>query len=295
MRSYLARCGELSLDMMHTNASVQASFDFSSQEDAARKLRLALAVSPVVTAVYANSSISLGHPNGFESWRAWIWRHTDDARCGVPSFAFEESFESDPFGAYTEWALDVPMFFLVRDGRHVPVGGRSFRQMLEAGEVPLTLADWSTHLTTLFPEVRLKRVIEVRGADAVPPDLVCSVPALWKGLLYDASSFDAAWDLVERWSHAEVDALLVEVARHGLAARTPGGPALEVARELARLASEGLERIGLRNSLGEDERVVLAPIREVLDRGASPGHQLLERWSGPLEQKRERLLAYARY
>jgi glutamate--cysteine ligase len=295
MRSHLGRCGKLALDMMHATASVQASYDFSSAADVARKLRVALAASPVVTALYANSSFTLGRPNGFESWRAWIWRHTDDTRCGIPSFVFEESFEADPYGAYTDWALDIPMFFLVRDGRHVPVGGRSFRQMFEHGDTPLTLADWSTHLTTLFPEVRLKRVIEVRGADGVPADLVCSVPALWKGLLYDSAALDSTFELVSRWSHAEVDKLLVEVARLGLAARTPSGPAAEVARELVRIASEGLARIAVRNAAGEDERVLLAPLHALLDRGASPGRILLERWDGPLDHQPERLLEYARY
>jgi len=295
MRSHLGRQGKLALDMMHATSSVQASYDFSSPADAARKLRVALAASPAITALYANSSISLGRPNGFESWRAWIWRHTDDTRCGIPSFAFEDSFESDPYGAYTDWALDIPMFFLVREGRHLPVGGRSFRQIFEAGETPLTLEDWSTHLTTLFPEVRLKRVIEVRGADAVAPDLVCALPALWKGLFYDEAALDGAFELISRWSHADVDKLVVEVARLGLAARTPSGPVSEVARELVRLASDGLARIGARNAAGDDESVLLAPVWGVLDRGASPGRTLLERWDGPLDHEKRRLLEYARY
>jgi glutamate--cysteine ligase len=283
--------------MMHATGGVQANFDYTSEEDAALKLRMALAASPLVTALCANSCIVRGRPSGFESWRAEIWRHTDAARCGLLPFVFDETFsELGAYRAYTEWALDVPMFFVVRDGHHVPVGERSFRELMVAGDAALrpTLADWNVHLTTLFPEVRMKRVIEVRGADAVPPDLVCALPALWKGLFYDPMSLRAAHKRLAHWSFEDVDQLHARAAREGLAAPTPDGPALEVARELFELADQGLGRIAAAG-VGPDERSLLDPLRELLDRGHSPARELLERWSSGLGERIGALVEYARY
>jgi glutamate--cysteine ligase len=186
MREFMKQRGAMALDMMHATGSVQVSLDYGSESDLACKLRVALAVSPVVTALFASSSISCGEPNGCVSRRAWVWRHTDPARCGLLPFVFEESWgEGSAYRSYAEWALDVPMMFIVRDDRHIAMQGRSFRDFLADDRDDLTpiLADWNLHLTTLFPEVRLKKVIELRGADSVPPELVCAVPAFWKGLL----------------------------------------------------------------------------------------------------------------
>ena len=241
MRSYLSQRGTRALEMMHATCTVQANFDYQSEADAGRKLRMAAAAAPVVTALWANSSISGGQTNGFESRRAWVWRDTDDQRCGLLPFVFEPDWSEAPYRRYTEWALDVPMFFVVRDGKHLSAQGLTFRGFYERGfgEHRATLADWNVHLTTLFPEVRLKRVIEVRSADAVPPGLVCALPAFWKGLLYDDTSLSAAAELLAGWSHADADALNIEVARVGLAAVTPDGPVLEVARALGPGASRG--------------------------------------------------------
>ena len=298
MRTYLGARDELGLEMMHSTATVQANFDYASEEDCARKLRMALAASPVLTALYANSSVSSGEPNGFESRRAWVWRHTDPDRCGALPFAFEEGWGAGTaYQRYASWALDAPMFFVVRDDRHLPIQGQTFREFLERGIEGLrpTLADWNVHLTTLFPDVRLKRVIELRGADAVPPDLVCGMPAFWKGLLYDETSLRAAARRLEHWSHADVDALGAEVARIGLKSQTPDGPILEVAQELVDLAARGLERIGARNRMGEDETLFLEPLYEILDRGTSPGRNLLERWDGAWSRRIDLLVEYAKY
>jgi glutamate--cysteine ligase len=285
--------------MMLGTGCVQANFDYASERDMAQKLRIAMAASPVVTALYANSSISAGRANGFESKRAWVWRHTDPDRCGILPFVFTDAFLAGEgaYRAYAEWALDVPMMFIQRQGQHVPLGGTRFRAYLEgatASHRP-TLADWSLHLTTLFPEVRLKRVIEVRGADAVPPDLVCALSALWKGLFYDPDSRSAALALVRSWSFAAVDQLHADVARRGLDAATPDGPALELARELVGLSAAGLRRLGRISASGEDESLLLEPLFEIVDRGTSPGRELVRRWDGPWGRRIERLVEYARY
>ena len=197
MRSYLPTRGTLALDMMYATATVQANFDFESEADMVAKLRMALGVTPIVSAIFANSGLSEGKANGYVSRRLHIWQHTDPDRSGLLPIAFEDGFG---YRDYVEWALDVPMFFVVRDGRYAAANGMTFRRFMTEGRAGerATLDDWARHLTTLFPEVRLKRVIEVRGADAVPPGLTCSLPAIWKGLLYDAGARQAAWELVVR-------------------------------------------------------------------------------------------------
>jgi glutamate--cysteine ligase len=295
MREYLGQADEFGLAMMHATATVQANFDFSSEGDLADKLRVGLAASPVVTALYANSSISLGEPNGYESYRAWIWRHTDPLRCGLLPFAFEDGWgEGTAYARYAEWALDAPVMFVQRGGVPRPVGRRTFRALLESDVEP-TLADWNVHLTTVFPEVRLKRILEVRGADAVPPDLICALPALWKGLFYDPEALAAARARLAHWTHAEVDGLHARVSREGLSATTPDGPALDVARELVDLSRAGLRRIDARNQAGETEALFLDPLYEILDRGSSPGRWLLGRWEGAFRRRIDLLVEYAKY
>ena len=294
MRSYLPSRGGLALEMMFATATVQANFDFESEADMVAKLRTALAVSPVVSAVFANSGLSEGKPNGFASRRLHIWQHTDPDRCGSLPFAFEEGFG---YRRYVEWALDVPMFFLVRDGAYRAAHDQTFRQFLERGRdgERATLEDFDRHLTTLFPEVRLKRFLEVRGADAVPPGLTCSLPALWKGLLYDATSLAAAWERVSVHPPPAREAARADVARRGLAADYGGEPVLELARDLARLAREGLARLGHAGQREADETGFLDPVFEQLEVGASPGQKLVERWEGEWGRSVERLIDYARY
>lgn len=298
MRAALGERGSMAMWMMHGTGTVQANFDFGSEGDAARKLRLALAASPLVTALYANSAISEGAPNGFESKRAEIWRHTDPDRCGFPAFAFEDAWlEGGAYAQYAEWALDVPVLFIVRGEQHLSIGRRSFRDYLKNGHGAerATLADWNVHLTTLFPEARMKRVIEVRGADAVPPGLVCALPALWKGLFYDAEALESALARVRRWTRDEVADLHARVAREGLAASGPDAGVAELARELLDLSAGGLARIDARNRRGETEALFLEPLYEIADRGSSPARTVLELWEGPWGGRIERLVEYARY
>jgi len=294
MRSYLPRRGSLALEMMHATATVQANFDFGSEADMVAKLRMALGVTPIVSAIFANSGLSEGKANGYVSRRLHIWTHTDPDRTGLLPFAFEPGFG---YREYTEWALDVPMFFLVRDGHYQPADGMTFRRFMTEGwgGTRATLDDWSRHLTTLFPDVRLKHVIEVRGADAVPPGLTCSLPALWKGLLYDASACEAAWQLVAGSSHEEREAARAEVARRGLAARFAGRSALELARELAAISREGLRRIAHAGRRDPDETSYLDPVDAQLELGESPGQVVLDRWEGEWGRSLDRLIEYARY
>ena len=298
MREYIGARDDLGLEMMHGTGTVQANFDFASEADMARKLRVALAASPVVTALYANSSVSGGEPNGFESRRAWVWRHTDPDRCGFLPFVFDNGWgEGTAYARYVEWALDVPMLFIVRDEHHLPAHGRTFRDLVASGFEGgrATLADWHIHLTTLFPETRVKRVIEVRGADAVPPKLVCGLPAFWKGLLYDEDALAGAEALTGAWSHAQVEALHAEVTRAGLKADAPDGPILAVAKELVELSARALKRMGNRNRAGQDESIFLDPLYEIIDRGTSPGRYLLECWDGAWSRRIEFLVDYAKY
>lgn len=294
MRDYLPSRGELALDMMHLTATVQANFDWLDERDMVAKLRMAFAVSPIVSAIFANSSIAAGKPSGFVSRRLHIWRFTDPDRCGTPAFVFEPGFG---YERWVDWALDVPMFFVVRDGRYLPARGLSFRAFVERGfeGQRATLGDFDRHLTTLFPDVRLKRVIEVRGADAVPPGLICALPALWKGLLYDDEATAAAAELAADWSREEREAASEVVARAGLRARIGERSILALAQQLVAISSEGLRRIGAAGELDLDERGFLEPIRAQLALGKSPGEVVLERWEGAWDRSPARLIEYARY
>jgi len=293
MRRYLPTRGSRALIMMFTTATVQANFDYQSETDMVDKVRTALVVSPIVSAIFANSSLSEGKANGFISRRMHAWTDTDPDRCGMLPIAFESDFG---YRRYVDWALDVPMFFLVRDGRMESAYDMTFRQFLENGRrgERATLADFDRHLTTLFPEVRVKQFIEVRGADAVPSGLTCSLPALWKGILYDATARAAAANIVDA-TQAEREAASDAVARRGLAARYAGRPVLDLARELAEIARGGLERIGHAGPMAYDESAFLDPIFDQLALGKSPGQVVLECWEGEWERSFERLIEYARY
>jgi glutamate--cysteine ligase len=294
MREYLPSRGALAMDMMHATASVQSSFDYADEGDMIAKLRTALGVSTIVSALFANSSLHEGRASGFVSRRMVIWRQTDPARCGGIPFAFDPDFG---YARYAEWALDVPMFFIVRDGTYTPMHGLTFRAFLCEGfeGERATLADFDRHLTTLFPDVRLKRLLEVRGADSVPADLVCAVPALWKGLLYDAGARSAAWELVRAWTPSQREEALLDVARRGLRAQAAGRPVLGWARELVAIAVDGLRRIAHRDDSGRDERIHLDPVLALLEGGRSPGEIVLERWEGEWQRSPQRLIASARY
>jgi len=283
MARYMPKRGTRGLDMMFRTATVQVNVDFGDEADMVAKMRAGLALQPVVTALFANSPFTEGKPNGFQSYRADIWRDTDPDRTGLLPFAFEEGMG---FERYVDYALDVPMYFVYRDERYIDVAGASFRDFLEGrlaalpGERP-TLDDWADHLTTLFPDVRLKRFLEMRGADAGGFALLWALPALWAGLLYDKQALDGALALTADWTSRERQALRDAVPRLGLKTPFRGRTLREVGRDMVGLALSGLERRARRNRKGEDERKALAPLIETIEEGRSPADRLLADYRGP--------------
>jgi glutamate--cysteine ligase len=274
MREYFPRYGtsaRLAHHMMKMTATVQANFDYESESDAADKIRTAYGVSSIITAMYAASPFAEGRPTGDKSIRAAIWLETDEARCGLLPFVFEPTF---CFRDYVEWALDVPMFFVVRNGAYRPVGAMPFRRFMAEGfeGEGATIRDWELHLSTVFPEVRLKRYIELRGADAGPMPMAAALGALWRGLLDDHDARTAAWDLVAKHSFAERQALRREVPRAALNASLGGRPLRELALELLRISDAGLARL----SGGEDDRPLLAPLWAYATAGRTPADDLLD-------------------
>ena len=286
MREYMPKVGTRGLDMMFRTCTIQVNLDFGSEADMVQKLRVSLALQPIATAVFACSPFTEGRPNGFQSLRSEIWRHTDANRTGMLPFAFEPGMG---FERYADYALDVPMYFVYRDGRYIDAAGASFRDFMAGklaqlpGERP-TLDDWSDHLTTLFPEVRLKRFLEMRGADGGRWRRICAVPAFWTGLLYDRAALNAAWDLVKDWTAEERQALRDGVPRTGLATPFRSASVLEIARAALAIAKAGLERRGIVDRQGYDETRFLAPVEEVLSEGVSPAQEMLARyetfWAG---------------
>jgi glutamate--cysteine ligase len=270
MRDYLPRRGRLGHEMMKRTATVQANLDYADEAEAVDKMRAALGVTSVVTAMFAASPISDGRPNGFRSYRAAIWLDTDEDRCGLLPFAFEPGFG---FAQYVEWALGVPMFFVVRGGVYHPAGGITFRRFLEQGwqGERATLLDWEIHLSTLFPEVRLKKYIEVRGADSAPLPFASALGALWRGLLDDRDARQAAWALVADWPYLERMRLRREVPTAGLQARVAGRTLAELAVELCRIARVGLGRL----PEGSGDQPLLDPLLEYAQAGRSPADDML--------------------
>ncbi|WP_234050679.1 MULTISPECIES: glutamate--cysteine ligase [unclassified Xanthobacter] len=289
MANYMPKVGTLGLDMMFRTCTVQVNLDFSSEADMVKKMRVGLALQPVATALFANSPFTEGKPNGLLSFRSEIWRDTDNARSGMLPFAFEDGFG---FERYVDYALDVPMYFVKRGDSYIDVAGSSFRDLL-AGRHPAlpgqtaTLSDWVNHLSTIFPEVRLKRFLEMRGADAGPWATLCALPALWAGLLYDHKSLDAAWELVKDWTAEERQQLRDDVPRLALHAEIRGRKLREVAREVLALSSAGLARRRHLDRQGRDETRFLAPLEEAAFSGRSPAEALLDHfhgdWAGSVE------------
>jgi glutamate--cysteine ligase len=295
MRDYLPTRGTLAHAMMQSTACIQINVDYHDEVDAFDKLRIAMGLSPLLTAVYANSPLTEGRRNGFMSYRAWIWRHTDPDRCGLLPFVFHENVG---FADYLEYALDVPMFFVVRDHRYLPAGRTTFRTFIREGfqGARATHGDFQLHLTTLFPEVRMKEYIEMRGCDSGSPEACLALAAFWKGVLYDDAALAAAWQLVRDMTFEERDALLVRVCREGPAARVRDrgdsrrGSGVEKVRdllvELLRQARLGLERQGV-----SEEAAFLDPLDRQLDEeGACPAYRLTEDWDGPLRHDPRRLV-----
>lgn len=279
MRPFLAARGRLAEDMMAMTASGQASFDYAGEADLADKLRVAFAIQPAVTALMANSSVVDGKPCGWKSYRTKVWLETDPARCGILPFVFAPGFEEAPYRRYVEWALDVPMVFLRRRGGYVDPGGRTFRAFLADGldGERATLTDWEDHLTTVFPDVRVKAVIEVRGADACGPELTKALAALWKGILYDREARAEAFEPVRGLSLEDRRAFVIAAGRGGLEGRLPDGRRVaEVARAVVEAASRGLCSQRCCGDRGDDERLWLAPLAERAASGRSPADDALE-------------------
>ena len=280
MTRYMPLVGSRGLDMMYRTATIQVNLDFADEADMVKKLRVSLALQPIATAIFASSPFAERKPNGFLSLRSEVWRDTDKARTGMLPFAFEPGMG---FERYADYALAVPMYFIYRDGRYIDVAGASFKDFLDGrlselpGERP-TLDDWSDHLTTLFPEVRMKQFLEMRGADGGRWRRICAVAAFWTGLLYDHSSLDAAWDLVKAWTPAERQALRDLVPKLALQAPVHGTTALEVARQAIAIAHAGLTRRAYRHPGGQDETLFLEPVEAIVQQGCTPADEMLLRY-----------------
>ncbi len=297
MRAQMLRKGNLGLDMMLRTCTVQVNLDFESEADMVTKFRVSLALQPIATALFANSPFSEGKPNGYLSYRSHIWTDTDPDRCGILPFVFEPGMG---FERYADHVLDVPMYFVYRDGEYIDASGQSFRDFMAGrlpalpGEIPTT-GDWADHVSTLFPEVRLKRYLEMRGADGGPWGSLCALPALWAGLLYDRAALAAAWELVKDWTLDEHAFLRAEVPRRALDTEFRGRKLLEVARQVLALADAGLARRARENSLGEDERLHLAPLRQIVDSGKCRAQDQLAAYYGRWGESVDPLFAEEAY
>ena len=283
MRRHMPRVGSLGLDMMLRTCTIQVNLDYASEADMVKKFRVGLALQPLATALFANSPFTEGKPNGMLSFRSHIWSDTDPHRTGMLPFVFEDGFG---YQRYADYALDVPMYFVYRDGRYLDAAGLSFRDFLRGklailpGEKP-TLEDWTDHLSTAFPEVRLKTFLEMRGADGGPWSRICALPALWVGLLYETQALDAAWDLVKDWTLDERQALRDAVPAQALDAPLPNGGRLrDIAGEVLDIAHAGLAARNATDAAGDNETGFLDPLREIVRRGKVPAEVLLERYHG---------------
>ena len=289
MTSYMPKVGKHGLDMMYRTCTVQTNLDYSSEADMVKKLRVSLALQPVATAMFANSPFTEGKPNGFLSFRSEIWRDTDPDRCGMLPWAFEPGMG---FERYVDYALRVPMYFVKRGQHYIDVAGQSFRDLMQ-GRLPglpgerATISDWANHISTIFPEVRLKRYLEMRGADGGPWRRLPALPAYWAGILYDDDSLEAAWDLVKNWTAEERQKLRDDVPKLGFAARVAGHDVLHLAKTTIALAQKGLARRRRLDAGGEDERRYLRPIEEYVARGITPAEELLEKFHGAWDRSVE--------
>lgn len=290
MDAYMGKVGTMGRVMMRRTTTVQVNLDFASEADMVQKLRVAMALQSVATALFANSPFFEGRPNGHKSWRSRVWRDLDVDRTGIPAFVFEDGFG---FERWVQYALDTPMYFVYRDGKYVDALGMSFRDFLK-GELPAlpgekpTLSDWADHLTTLFPEARIKKYMEMRGADGGTWRRLCALPAFWVGLLYDQSSLDAAWDLAKGWDHETRLALRVAASEDGLQAEVNGIRMHDLARELVDISHAGLAARAMPGAGGlvPDETHFLNALRESIESGKTPADELLDdyngRWGGDL-------------
>ncbi len=284
MTEYMGRVGTSGTQMMYRTCTVQVNLDFASEADMVQKFRVALALQPVATALFANSPFFEGKLNGHKSWRSQIWRHLDDSRTGMLPFVFEDGMG---FERYVDYALDVPMYFVYRDGKYINALGQSFRDFMKGqlpalpGETP-TLSDWADHLTTAFPEARIKKYMEMRGADGGPWRRLCALPALWVGMMYDQSALDAAWDLAKGFDAETREALRVAASVDGLHAQVGNIKMMDLAKEVVAISEAGLKaraKVGA-NGLIPDETHFLNALKESLDTGKAPADELIARYNG---------------
>jgi glutamate--cysteine ligase len=284
MLNYMPKVGNLGLDMMLRTCTIQTNLDYSSEADMVRKFRVALALQTVATALFSNSPFTEGKPNGYLSYRSHIWEDTDPDRTGMLPFVFKDGFG---YERYLDYALDVPMYFIYRDGKYIDVAGESFRDFLEGklpqipGEKP-RISDFVDHLSTIFPEVRLKSFLEMRGADGGPWSRICALPALWVGLLYDDQALDEAWQLVKGWTNDQHEEVRRAVPKLALGAPAPGGGSmLDLARTVVAISAQGLTRRAKLNSAGDNESGFLDPLNEIVASGKTPADRLLDLYHGP--------------
>ncbi|WP_455874773.1 glutamate--cysteine ligase [Rhizobium yanglingense] len=283
MTRYMPKVGTKGLDMMYRTCTIQVNLDFASEADMQKKMRVSMKLQSLATALFASSPFTEGQPNGMLSWRGDIWRDTDNRRSGLLDFTFRDDFG---FQHYMEWALDVPMYFIVRDGHYHDCTDVTFRQFMNGalkGKVAAwepTMGDWTNHLSTLFPDVRLKRFLEMRGADGGPWRRICALPAFWVGLLYDEAALDAADQLTKNWTFAEVSALRDAVPTAGLKAEFGGHALYETAREVIGISKAGLKSRNRLNKEGQDESIFLSPLDEVMAKKATLAEDLLARYNG---------------
>ena len=279
----MPKVGKYGLDMIYRTCTVQTNLDFSSESDMVKKLRVSVALQPIATALFANSPFTDGKPNGFLSFRSEIWRDTDNARAGMLPWVFEPGMG---FERWVDYALDVPMYFVKRGDTYIDASGQSFRDLMMGklpalpGELP-TLSDWANHMSTTFPEVRLKRYLEMRGADSGPLPNLLALPALWVGLLYDDVALDAAWDIAKVWTAEDRQKLRDDVPKLGLAAKIQDRTVFEIASEVLKLARSGLGRRKHFDLSGQDETRYLDVLDDRLARGTTPAQELLAKYHGP--------------
>ena len=299
MTDYMDSVGTMGKTMMYRTCTVQVNLDFASEADMVQKFRVALALQPVATALFANSPFLDGKPNGMKSWRSNVWKHLDDARTGMLPFVFEDGMG---FERYVDYALDVPMYFVYRDGKYINALGQSFRDFLNGklpalpGEVP-TLSDWADHLTTIFPEARIKKFMEMRGADGGPWRRLCALPAFWTGLMYDQTSLDAAWDLVKGWDTETRQALRDAAPVDALQASVGGTSMRDLAAQVLEISREGLKRRAMPGAGGmiPDERHFLHALEDSVESGKTPADELLEHYHGDWNGDLNRIYAEFSY
>ena len=289
MSKYMPKVGKKGLDMMMRTTTIQANFDFMSESDMVKKLRVAQAIQPVIIALYANSPFVEGKLTKYLSYRSYIWTETDKERCGLLPFIHDESFS---FERYVDFALDVPMYFIVRNGKYIDLSGKNFRDFLQKRiklreDIEPTISDWETHLTTIFPEVRLKSFIELRGADGGPWSRVCALPAFWTGILYDQDVLDQVFGIVKSWNFIEIKNFYNDSRTKGFKSYSPSNESLiDFAKKIINFSSLGLKNRNIELS-GKTEESFLEPLKKIINLGRTPADNwkklYLNQWSNNID------------